>query len=201
VCQASRALIRHAPITDQPAIQPTITEIIAQVGIGGMPRSPCPPVSAWPGPPAAAKAYHAEAQPAEHEEREEDQPDVVKTPFSRRRGNGGRPPDRAGRVMRDGLQVDNVHGTQRDRPAAGRHRARAAQIPVIPPTDAGGLSGGRCPIRRRGWRAGSGRGRPAWSGSGSRASWPWAVSHAAWRPARRWTGRVRPAPAPPARGR
>jgi hypothetical protein len=145
VCQASRALIRHAPITDQPAIQPTTTEIIAQVGIGGMPRAPCPPVSAWPEPPAAAKAYHAEAQPAEHEEREKDQPDVVKAPSSRRRGNDGRPPDRAGRVMRDGLQVDNVHAHNRDRPPADRHRARASQIPVIPPTDAGAAQRGTMP--------------------------------------------------------
>jgi hypothetical protein len=50
------------------------------------------------GVPAAAEACHAEAQPAEHEEREKDLPDVVKTP-AHRCGNGGRPPDRAGRVM------------------------------------------------------------------------------------------------------
>jgi hypothetical protein len=31
LCQASRVLIRHAPIADQPAIQPAITRIIAQV--------------------------------------------------------------------------------------------------------------------------------------------------------------------------
>src|SRR5689334_15249583 len=30
---ASRVIIRHAPMTDQPTIQPTMTEIIAQVGI------------------------------------------------------------------------------------------------------------------------------------------------------------------------
>ena len=35
---------------DQPTIQPTITEIIAQVGIGGKPRAPCPPNRMWPGP-------------------------------------------------------------------------------------------------------------------------------------------------------
>ena len=46
--------IRHAPITDQPTIQPTITVIIAQVGIGGMSRTPRPPNSTWPGPPAPA---------------------------------------------------------------------------------------------------------------------------------------------------
>jgi len=59
---------------------------------------------------AAAKARHAEAQPAEHEEREKDLPDVVKA-AAHRCGNGGRPADRAGCVMRDGLHVDNVHGT------------------------------------------------------------------------------------------
>jgi catechol 2,3-dioxygenase-like lactoylglutathione lyase family enzyme len=48
---ASRVIIRQAPMTDQPTIQPTMTEIIAQVGIGGMPRAPRPPNSARPGPP------------------------------------------------------------------------------------------------------------------------------------------------------
>jgi len=43
--QASRVIIRHAPITDQPTVQPTITEIIARVGIRGMPRTPCLPTA------------------------------------------------------------------------------------------------------------------------------------------------------------
>lgn len=40
VCQTGRVIIRHAPIAYQPMIQPAITEIIAQAGIGGMPRAP-----------------------------------------------------------------------------------------------------------------------------------------------------------------
>ena len=38
--QASRVIIRQAPMTDQPTIQPTITAIIAQVGMSGIPRAP-----------------------------------------------------------------------------------------------------------------------------------------------------------------
>jgi hypothetical protein len=36
---------------DQPTIQPTITEIMAQVGIGGKPMAPRPPNSSPPPPP------------------------------------------------------------------------------------------------------------------------------------------------------
>ena len=49
--------------------------------------------------PAAAKARYAEEQPSEHEEREEDLPDVVKAPTAQGCGNDGRPPGWAGRVM------------------------------------------------------------------------------------------------------
>jgi hypothetical protein len=38
---------------DQPAAQPAITEIIAQAGIGGMPRAPRPPNSSGPVPEAS----------------------------------------------------------------------------------------------------------------------------------------------------
>ena len=56
---ASRVIIRHAPMTDQPTIQPTITAIIAHVGIGGMPRAPRPPNS---GPAGATMACGARRQ-------------------------------------------------------------------------------------------------------------------------------------------
>ena len=48
--QASRVIIRQAPMPDQPTIQPTITVIIAQVGIGGKPRAPRPPNRSGRGP-------------------------------------------------------------------------------------------------------------------------------------------------------
>lgn len=80
---------RHAPIACQPMTQPAITKIIAQVGIGGMPRAPRPPNSSWPGPPPGLAASAAG-----------------------RSGNGGRPPGRAAFLMPDDFRVDNVHGRQ-----------------------------------------------------------------------------------------
>ena len=43
--QASRLIISQAPMTYQPMVQPTISEIVAHVGIGGMQRAPRPPNS------------------------------------------------------------------------------------------------------------------------------------------------------------
>ena len=65
---ASRVIIRHAPITDQPTIQPTMTEIIALVLAARTPQ----PAST----PPAAEPHRAEAQCAEHDKHEEDNPDV-----------------------------------------------------------------------------------------------------------------------------
>ncbi len=49
-CQASLVAIRQAPRPVQATIQPTITEIIAHVGMAGMPSAPRPPRIARPGP-------------------------------------------------------------------------------------------------------------------------------------------------------
>jgi hypothetical protein len=58
---------------------------------------------------AAASTGHAVEQPANDEEREKDDPEVVKA-SAWRSANSGRPPGRAGR--RDGVRMDNVHGRQ-----------------------------------------------------------------------------------------
>jgi hypothetical protein len=62
--------------------------------------------------PAAAKARHAEAQPAQHEQQDKEPAEVVKARATRWRANRDRPPGRAGRVPRDGLRLDSVHGSQ-----------------------------------------------------------------------------------------
>jgi hypothetical protein len=54
--QASRVVIFQAPMADQPIIQPAMTVIIAQVGMGGRCSKPPPPGPTWV-PPASAAGF------------------------------------------------------------------------------------------------------------------------------------------------